>query len=125
MGLAQIVEFLGGLPHTQVIEQLSWADVFLHGAVSEGFCNAVLEAQVMNLPVVCSDADGLRENVADDVTGFVVPRRDSDAMAEMLALLAEDGNLRQQMGQAGRRRVEQHFNLEQQLDAFEVFYETL
>lgn len=125
MGLAQIVEFLGGLPHTQVIEQLSWADVFLHGAVSEGFCNAVLEAQVMNLPVVCSDADGLRENVADDVTGFVVPRRDSDAMAEMLALLAEDGNLRQQMGQAGRRRVEQHFNLEQQLDTFEVFYETL
>ena len=43
-----------------VKEELQWADVFLHLAVSEGFCNAVLEAQAMQLPVVCSDADGLR-----------------------------------------------------------------
>ena len=41
-------------------------------AVSEGFCNAVLEAQAMKLPVVCTDADGLPENVQDGTTGLVV-----------------------------------------------------
>jgi colanic acid/amylovoran biosynthesis glycosyltransferase len=122
MGLTQEVEFLGGLPHTQVIEHLHWADVFLHAAVSEGFCNAVLEAQTMGLPVVCSDADGLRENVAESVTGFIVPRRDPAAMAKKLCLLATDGRLRQQMGQDGRVRVERHFQLEHLLDAFEDFY---
>jgi colanic acid/amylovoran biosynthesis glycosyltransferase len=125
MGLTQEVEFLGGLPHTQVIEYLHWADVFLHAAVSEGFCNAVLEAQTMGIPVVCSDADGLRENVDDGVTGFVVPRRDPHAMAEKLRLLAADGRLRQRKGQAGRMRAEGHFRLEQQMDAFEKFYENL
>ena len=125
LGLEDVVSLLGGLPHAEVINHLAQADVFLHPSLSEGFCNAVLEAQAMGIPVVCSDAGGLPENIHDGVTGFVVPRRDPNAMAEMLALLAEDGNLRQKLGQAGRRRVEQHFNLEQQLAAFEVFYETL
>jgi colanic acid/amylovoran biosynthesis glycosyltransferase len=125
MGLENVVEFLGSLPPEQVINYLKWADVFLHGAVSEGFCNAVLEAQAIGKPVIASDADGLRENIQDGVTGFIVPRRDPGAMAEKLVLLANDGNLRQRMGAAGRQRVEQHFQLKQQLDAFEKFYENL
>jgi colanic acid/amylovoran biosynthesis glycosyltransferase len=42
--------------------------------VSEGFCVSAIEAQAMGLPVVCSDADGLGENVVDGETGFVVTR---------------------------------------------------
>ena len=122
LGLEDVVDFLGGIPHVQVIQHLGQADVFLHGAVSEGFCNAVLEAQAMELPVVSSDADGLRENVQDGVTGFVVPRRDPEAMAEKLAILARDGELRRRMGVAGRKRVETHFRIEDQLAAFEAFY---
>ena len=125
MELTGTVEFLGGLSHAEVIEQLQWADVFLHSAVSEGFCNAVLEAQAMKLPVVCSDADGLSENVADGQTGFVVPRRNPDAMAHKLALLAQDGRLRQKMGSAGRKRVETYFTIEKQITAFEAFYDNL
>jgi len=101
---------------------MRWADVFLHPAVSEGFCNAVLEAQAMRLPVVASDADGLAENVDDDRTGFVVPRRDPAAMAEKLALLAEDGPLRREMGGAGRARVERCFALPQQIGEFDRFF---
>jgi len=125
MNLTGIVEFLGLLPHTEVLEKLAWADVLLHTSLSEGFCNVVLEAQAMSLPVVCSDAGGLPENVVDGVTGFVVPRRDPIAMAEKLATLARDGQLRHRMGLAGRKRVETHFRIEDQLDAFEDFYEQL
>ena len=97
--------------------------MFLHAAVSEGFCNAVLEAQAMKLPVVCSDADGLPENVADGETGFVVPRRDPQALAQKLALLANNPALRQRMGEAGRRRVLKHFQIGEQIGRFSRFYE--
>lgn len=125
LGIEAYVEFLGPLKHVQVIDYLEWPDVFLHPSISEGFCNAVLEAQMMGVPVVCTDAGGLRENVEHGVTGFVVPRRDPAAMAEKLALLACDGDLRQKMGDAGRKRVESKFNIEDQISAFEAFYDRL
>jgi colanic acid/amylovoran biosynthesis glycosyltransferase len=123
--LNNVVTFSGALPHRDVLNSLQWADIFLHAAVSEGFCNAVLEAQAMGVPVVCTDADGLVENVLNGVTGYVVHRRDPFAMAAKITTLASDGTLRLKMGIAGRKRVEQHFQLEQQIDAFESYYEML
>jgi len=119
------VQFLGALPQNEVIEQLAWADVFLHPSISEGFCNAVLEAQAMGLPVVCTDAGGLAENVADGVTGFVVPRRDPKALAEKMTLLTENSDLRNSFGLAGIERVKNLFTIEKQLDAFEFFFQKL
>ena len=57
------------------------------------------------------------------VSGFVVPRRDPHAMAEKLRLLTQDFSLRQSMGKAGRKRIETNFQLEQQLEDFESFYD--
>lgn len=125
LGLHNTVEFLGALPREQVREQLEWADVFLHAAVSEGFCNAVLEAQAMRLPVVTSDADGLAENVRDGVTGYVVTRRSPEKLAERMLVLANDGALRIQMGVAGRQRVVEHFDVQNQIQRFVELYEAV
>lgn len=121
--LEDTVEFVGGLSHEKVIQALEKTDIFLHSSISEGFCNAVLEAQAMAVPVVCSDAGGLAENVEDGVTGFIVPNRDVQATAAKLTLLSMDPLLRRSMGFAGRVRVESFFQLHQQLDAWESFYE--
>ena len=125
LGLEAEVEFLGARPQADVLAQMRWADVLLHPAVSEGFGNAVLEAQAMALPVVCSDADGLSENVADGLTGFVVPRRDAAALAAALARLAADPALRRRMGAAGRERVQTCFRPEPQIAAFDRFFRQL
>jgi colanic acid/amylovoran biosynthesis glycosyltransferase len=125
LNLEESVHFLGPRPHAVVIEEMLWADVFLHSAVSEGFCNAVLEAQAMQLPVVSSDADGLPENVQDGVTGLIVPRRNPVAAAESLACLAADPALRRTMGRAGRERVAHYFQLPDQIAAFNEFYRTM
>jgi colanic acid/amylovoran biosynthesis glycosyltransferase len=125
LGLDEVVEFVGGSTREQVREHMRDADVFLHAAVSEGFCNAVIEAQAMELPVVCSDADGLPENVADGETGFVVPRRDAPALFEKLAVLAGDPALRRRLGEAGRRRAVGRFQLTDQLDAWEALYRAM
>lgn len=116
------VTLLGSVPPDEVARQLAWADLFLHAATSEGFCNAVVEAQAHGVPVVCTDADGLPENVEHGVTGLVVPRRDPAALAEGVAHLAADGGRRAAMGRAGRARVEERFRLTDQLDAWERFY---
>lgn len=120
--LTNNVQFLGAISPDGVREQMAWADVLLHTAVSEGFGNVVLEAQAMQLPVVCTDADGLPANIADGITGFVVPRRNPQAMAEKLAQLAHDKPLRARFGQAGRVRIQNYFKIEDQADAFSQFY---
>ena len=125
LGLEDHVELLGAQPALEVREHLGWADVFLHPAVSEGFCVSAIEAQAMSLPVVCSDADGLSENVVDGATGYVVARRDASMLAKRLASLAKDGALRRQLGRAARRRALVSFDAETQTDRFESLYRTL
>lgn len=125
LGLVNEVELLGARPRSEVKTQMDWADLFLHPAVSEGFGNAVLEAQAMQLPVVTTDADGLSENVADGVTGFVVPRRNPAALADRLVYLTHHPALWQPFGIAGRRRVLTHFQLNDQITAFTRFYQQI
>jgi colanic acid/amylovoran biosynthesis glycosyltransferase len=123
LNLDNVVHFMGPLPRREVKNQMKWADLFLHAAVEEGFGNAVIEAQAMGLPVVCSDAGGLPENVAHNETGFVVPRRSPEALAEKIILLAGKPKVRQQMGLAGRQRVLAQFRLRDQILAFDRFYQ--
>ncbi len=123
LGLDVEVELLRAVPHSEVRRHLGWADVVLHAATSEGFCNAVIEAQAGQVPVVCADAGGLPENVDHGVTGIVVPRRDARALAGGLAALAGDPALRQRMGLAGRERALRLFDLDLHLDRWVQFYE--
>lgn len=121
-GLGSRVVLLGETDQDAVVEELRRADVLLHAAVSEGFCNAVMEAQAVGVPVVCSDADGLRENIADGVTGLIVPRRDAASTAEALERFAREAALRRSFGAAGRARVEERFRPDVQIERFEAFF---
>jgi colanic acid/amylovoran biosynthesis glycosyltransferase len=126
LGVLERVTLLGSQPRQEVRAEMRRADVLVMPSLSEGFGISALEAQAMKLPVVCSDAEGLPENVQDMVTGFVVPRRDAGLLAERLAMLAGDPELRQVMGEAGRERITHCFRVEQEIDAFERLYsETL
>jgi colanic acid/amylovoran biosynthesis glycosyltransferase len=77
----------------------------------------------MMLPVVCTDAGGLPENVVQGKTGIIVPRRDAAALGDALARLAGDPALRSQMGSAGRSRVSSEFLLRNQIAAFGALYD--
>lgn len=123
LGVTQAVELLEARPRDEIKAQMAWADVFLHSSVSEGFGNAVIEAQAMQLPVVTSDAGGLAENVIDNWTGYVVPRRDPVALAARLLHLMNNPKLRLQLGMQGREHVLAHFQLSDQINAFANFYE--
>ncbi len=122
LGVLDRVTLLGSKPRNEVRAEMRKADVLVMPSLSEGFGISALEAQAMKLPVVCSDAEGLPENVQDMVTGFVVPRRSSELLAERLAMLASDPEMRHLMGEAGRERVAHLFRVDQEIDAFERLY---
>jgi len=122
MGLEGVAHLHGRLGRDEFLPLMHQAHIYIQPAVREGFGNAVLEAQSFGLPVVCTDAGGLPEAVEDGVTGFVVPARDPQALAEKTIALAQDAELRARMGEQGRRRVLANFTLEQQAARFLEFY---
>ncbi|WP_276133189.1 glycosyltransferase [Polluticoccus soli] len=122
LGLEQEVRLLGRMQRSDVRTQLQLANVFLHPAISEGFCNAVLEAQAMGVPVVCTDADGLAENVIDGETGFVVKKWDINAMVEKLTWCYRNTDQAASMGRNGTTRVINHFAQQDQIKSFVQFY---
>jgi colanic acid/amylovoran biosynthesis glycosyltransferase len=125
LGLVDNVRLAGAVSRERMPAAYAEADVMVHAALHEGFCNAVIEAQAMKLPVVTSDAGGLPENVSHGETGFVVPKRDADAMATRLIELARDPALRERLGNAGRVRALARFDLDRQADAFIRLYKEL
>ena len=113
LGLDDVVRFLGNLGIGALVGEYRRADVLLHAAVDEAFPLAVLEAMSTGLPVVTTDAGGLPEAIDDGVTGFVVHRRDPDALARKLTTLAADPTLRRRMGEAARARAVDEFDVRQ------------
>lgn len=123
LDLRERVVWRGQVPEDVVVERLREADIFFHASHSEGISNAVLEGMACGLPVVVTDAGGMREAVRDGVEGFLVPVRDAEAMAEALVKLARDPELRRRMGEAARQRVLEEFTLERQTRQWRELYE--
>ena len=72
--------------------------------------------------VVATEVGGVPELVEDGVTGFLVPPRDPDALAEALQKLIADPELRRRMGQAGRKKALKEFTLDRMLQETERVY---
>jgi glycosyltransferase involved in cell wall biosynthesis len=91
-------------------------------SLEEGFGIPAAEAMGCEVAVVASDAGGLPEVVEDGVTGLVVPRGDSAALARAIGSLLSDPVRREQMGQAGRARALRLFDWDRTAEQFEELY---
>jgi glycosyltransferase involved in cell wall biosynthesis len=93
-------------------ELLADADIFVLPSLSECFPLVILEAMSFGLPVVSTVEGGIPEIVLDGVTGTLVPRGDVLALADSLETLIRKPELRNAMGENGRRRYLELFTLE-------------
>ena len=121
LGLGCQVRFVGQVGQQDLPALHRAHDVLLHSASTEGVPNVVVEAMASGLPVVATDVGGTGEAVTDAVEGFLVPVRSPERMGERLVTLADDGGLRRQMGEAGRRRAIVQFDLARHAVGFRAF----
>ncbi|MBR9859439.1 glycosyltransferase family 4 protein [bacterium] len=122
-GLNNEVVFFGKRSHKEVIQMLKESDICIQYSISEGFCNAILEAQAMNLLCVVSNAEGLPENILDGKTGWVVSKYDPEKLKNtLLKIVNSTPEKLHRITHNARERIEQKFNLEQQKNKFKEFY---
>jgi colanic acid/amylovoran biosynthesis glycosyltransferase len=121
MGLQEQVFLCGAMKYQDVLQLLKTADVLLHPSIHEGVSNAVLEAMALGLPVVASDVGGMREAIPSDVVGILVPPRDWKSMADALERLADDPEMRWEVGCAASAFVRTQFTVEKQTAGFLEF----
>ena len=94
--------------------------------VPEAFGVAAVEASAIGLPVVASAVGGLPEVVEDGRTGYLVPPGDEGALADRLAALIADRDLRARLGAAGRSLVTRCYDWRESVqDVMETLYEGL
>ncbi|NBR14008.1 MAG: glycosyltransferase, partial [Crocinitomicaceae bacterium] len=85
-------------------------DVICLTSDNEGTPVSLIEAQACNIPIVSTDVGGVRDIVAENETGYIVPKNDVNAFAEKLLLLTEDKNNRERMSQNGWSFVREKFH---------------
>lgn len=118
--LSKNFHFLGF--RSDVSQLIQGFNIFVLPSLYEGLPNVVLEAMATAKPVVATPVDGTKEAVVDGETGLLVPQKDPAALAEALLKLIENPEKLQEMGQKGRKRVEEKFSLVKQVQRFEQLY---
>ena len=120
LGIAERVLFLGEV--ADVLKVLAAADVFLFASLYEGLPNALLEAMAVGLPAVSTAVGGIPEVVTEGKTGYLVPVRRPDLIAQRMVMLASDSELRCKLGAGARERMKA-FSMERMVRAYEDLYE--
>jgi glycosyltransferase involved in cell wall biosynthesis len=121
--LREHVTYLGFWPDAR--EVIAAADVMVCSSWFESLSMVALESMAMQRPIVSTRVGGPAETVLDGVTGFLVPPRDSQAIAERVIALLTDPALRRQMGDAGRAHILEHFSAQRYADAISAVIDQL
>jgi hypothetical protein len=123
LGVDGVVTFLGSVDNPG--EAWAGATVYVQPSRREPFGLATLEAMALGIPVVASAADGLTEVVEAGETALVVEPGDPVSLAVAIEQLLESPHRREQLGRAGRTRVERLFTGERMVDRLVEIYAAL
>lgn len=105
-----------------VLQEIRRSDVFVMTSRFEGLVFVGLESQMLEIPMVCTKVDGLFEIIEDGKTGFAFDLNDVDGMAKSIISLCEDTEKNLEMGQRGRKRISELFDIEKNIVQLEEIY---
>ncbi|MDX9720173.1 MAG: glycosyltransferase [Myxococcota bacterium] len=129
LGLQDHVHFAGILSAQEVATRLANADLLLCPSATaadgdrESGVIVIKEAAACGVPCVATWHGGIPEIVDDGVTGFLVPERDSEALAERIERLLLNPERRREMGRAARKKIETEYDLRDAGERLESLYE--
>ncbi len=118
LGLGERVRRLGMVPHVELlrlyreraVDCVALPSLDLGEGVHEGISVALIEAMAHGVPVISTPTGGLTE-LLEGGAGMMVPPADAGALADALERLLTSPRLREELGQAGRRRIEEEFDV--------------
>jgi glycosyltransferase involved in cell wall biosynthesis len=116
--------FLAGF-RADALEMLKGFDLFALSSLHEGMCTSLVDAMAASKPAVATAVGGVPEVMVDRETGFLVPARDHEAMAERIVHLLKNDALRARMGEAALRHAREHFTVERMVAGTAAVYATL
>ena len=117
LGIGDSVSLLDTRDEDGIFELLREVDIFVLACVvaasgdRDGVPVSLMEAMACELPVVSTPVTGIPELVVDGETGLIVPERDAAALADALARLLDDEQLRSRLGREARAKVLEEFNV--------------
>jgi glycosyltransferase involved in cell wall biosynthesis len=123
LGVREYTHFAGY--RSDVGEIYAAVDAFSLTSANEGTPATIIEAQAARLPIVSTDVGGVADIVLDGETGILTLPGDVEAIADGLARLANDAELRRRMGTAGRNRVIGRYSVPLLVDDVDRLYRTL
>ena len=125
LDLKEDVRFMGWMDQNEIIEKMREADIFLLPSVAEANPVVLMEARATGLPAIATSVGSIPDTVPDGVSGFLVPPRNAEALAEKMEYLAGHPELRERMGFNGRQVVEQMHDIDKLNRRLAEMYEKL
>ena len=117
LGMEKHIHLAGSLPSEEISELMNQTHIFILVSVTaqdgdqEGMPVSLMEAMATGLPVISTQHSGIPELVQDGISGFLVPERDVDTLAEKCEYLISHPQRRAEMGRAGRKFIEENFEI--------------
>ncbi len=131
LGLSSIVKLMGWKQQEEIIEILDSCHLFVAPSVTasdgnqDAPVNTLKEAMAMGLPVISTYHGGIPELVEDGVSGFLVPERDADAIAQKLLYFIEHPEIWKKFGEAGCAQVRKKYDMNGLNDDLVEIYQKL
>jgi glycosyltransferase involved in cell wall biosynthesis len=97
-------------------------DVFVISSDNEGFCGSILHAMMLKVPVVSTDAGGVKEVVENFKTGIVVEKRNPQKLAEGIITLLKNKELRESIVEEAYRKVKLKFTVPVMVNSYVELY---
>jgi colanic acid/amylovoran biosynthesis glycosyltransferase len=116
LDLGEQITFAGYQSQAAVRDYIQQADVFVLPSFAEGVPVSLMEAMAAGVPVVSTRIAGISELVEENISGYLIPPGDSEALAEKVVQLLNSSDLRTAFGEAGRKKVCQEFNLNREAE---------
>jgi colanic acid/amylovoran biosynthesis glycosyltransferase len=132
LGISNSVTLLGYQSHSVFMKEAANAHIFMlpsitaqDGDTEGGAPVSIIEAEASGLPVISSYHADIPEVVVDGKSALLAPEKDVETLAKHLEYLVENPDVWIKMGQAGRKHVEEEYDLIAQVDKLEKIYDTL
>jgi colanic acid/amylovoran biosynthesis glycosyltransferase len=131
LGMEDKIKLLGWCDEDEARKLFGESHIFILSSVTaqngdqEGQGLVLQEAQAVGMPVISTLHNGIPEGVQDGRSGFLVPERDVDALAEKLEYLILHPEVWPKMGRAGCKYVEEHYDINKLNQRLVKIYEEL